>query len=95
LTDCIDIPEVYVWAPDGNITQLTPVETSVDGEEAYKVSFTVDKRGDYIVYATMNVSAIKGEFVDHAKALQDGESLTNATVYVVKYRLSDEAVCSG
>jgi len=131
LFDCIDVPEVYVRAPDGNITQLTPVETSVDGVKAYKVSFTIDKRGDYIVSAAMNVSAIKGEFVDHAKAvihcgqatwigwdaelgdkveiipyirpygieegfvfraraLQDGEPLTNTTVYVVKYRLSDD-----
>lgn len=131
LFDCIDVPEVYVRAPDGNITQLTPVETSVDGVKAYKVSFTVDKRGDYIVSAAMNVTAIKGEFVDHAKAvihcgqatwkgwdaelgdkveiipyirpygieegfvfraraLQDGEPLTNTTVFVVKYRLSDD-----
>ncbi|MGB3458175.1 MAG: DUF4198 domain-containing protein [Halobacteriota archaeon] len=131
LFDCIDVPDVYVRAPDGNITQLTPVETSVDGVKAYKVSFTVDKRGDYIVSAAMNVTAIKGEFVDHAKAvihcgqatwngwdaelgdkveiipyirpygieegfvfraraLQDGEPLTNTTVYVVKYRLSDD-----
>ena len=131
LFDCIDVPEVYVRAPDGNVTQLTPVETSVDGVKAYKVSFTIDKRGDYIVSAAMNVSAIKGEFVDHAKAvihcgqatwkgwdaelgdkveiipyirpygieegfvfraraLQDGEPLTNTTVFVVKYRLSDD-----
>jgi len=131
LFDCIDVPEVYVRAPDGNITQLTPVETSVEGVKAYNVSFTVDKRGDHIVYAAMNVSAIKGEFVDHAKAvihcgqaswngwdaevgdkveiipyirpygleegtvfkaraLQDGEPLINTTVFVVKYRLSED-----
>ena len=131
LFDCIDVPDVYVRAPDGIVTQLTPVETSVDGVKAYKVSFTVDKRGDYIVSAAMNVSAIKGEFVDHAKAvihcgqatwkgwdaelgdkveiipyirpygieegfvfraraLQDGEPLTNTSVFVVKYRLSDD-----
>jgi cobalt/nickel transport protein len=69
LFDCIDVPEVYVRAPDGIVTQLTPVETSVDGVKAYKASFTVDKRGDYIVSATMNVSAIKGNFSDHAKAV--------------------------
>ena len=131
LFDCIDVPEVYVRDPDGIVTQLTPVETSVDGVKAYKVSFIVDKRGDYMVYATMNVSAIKGTFVDHAKAvihcgqaiwkgwdaevgerveiipcmrpygleegavfkaraLQDGEPLINTTVFVVKYRLSDD-----
>jgi len=60
---------VHVRNPDGNVTQLTPVETSVDGVKAYTVSFTVDKRGDYIVYSTMNVTAIKGDFVDHAKAV--------------------------
>jgi len=131
LFDCIDIPAVAVRDPGGNITQLTPVETSVEGVKAYKVSFTVEKRGDYIVYSTMNVSGIKGDFVDHAKAvihcgqaawtgweaelgesveivpyirpygleegavfkaraIQDGEPLTGATVYVVKYRLSDD-----
>ena len=69
LFGCIDTPDVYVRNPDGNVTQLTPVETSVDGVKAYTVSFTVDKRGDYIVYSTMNVTAIKGDFVDHAKAV--------------------------
>ena len=69
LFDCIDTPDVHVRNPDGNITQLTPVETLVDGVKAYTVSFTVDKRGDYIVYSTMNVTAIKGDFVDHAKAV--------------------------
>ncbi len=69
LFDCIDTPDVHVRNPDGNVTQLTPVETSVDGVKAYTVSFTVDKRGDYIVYSTMNVTAIKGDFVDHAKAV--------------------------
>ena len=131
LFDCIDIPEVYVREPDGNIKELIPVETSIEGIKAYNVSFTVDKRGDYIVHATMNVSATNGEFRDHAKAvihngqavwkgwdaelgenveilpyirpygieegsvfraraLQDGEPLTDATVYVVKYRLSGD-----
>ncbi len=131
LFDCIDTPEVYVRDPDGNITQLTSVETSVDGVKAYTASFVVDKRGDYIVYSTMNVTAIKGDFVDHAKAVihcgqaswngwdaelgenveiipyirpygleegfvfrakavQDEKALANATVYVVKYRLSDD-----
>jgi cobalt/nickel transport protein len=131
LFDCIDIPEVYVRDPDGNIKELIHVETSIDGIKAYNVSFTVDKWGDHIVHATMNVSATNGEFRDHAKAvihngqaawkgwdaelgenveivpyirpygieegsvfraraLQDGEPLTDATVYVVKYRLSDD-----
>ena len=69
LFGCIDTPDAYVRSPDGNVTQLTPVETSVAGVKAYTVSFTVDKRGDYIVYSTMNVTAIKGDFVDHAKAV--------------------------
>ena len=69
LFDCIDIPEVHVRDPDGNITQLTPVETSVDGVKAYNVSFRIDKRGDHIVYATMNVSGIKGDFIDHSKTI--------------------------
>lgn len=60
---------MYVRDPDGNITQLTPVETSVDGVKAYIVSFTIDKRGDHIVYATMNVSGIKGDFIDHSKTI--------------------------
>ncbi len=128
---CIDTPEVYVRNPDGNVTQLTPVETSVAGVKAYTVSFTVDTRGDYIVYSTMNVTAIKGDFIDHAKtvihcgqaswngwdaelgenveiipyirpygleegfvfsgrAVQNGAPLADATVYIVKYRLSDD-----
>ncbi len=131
LFDCIDIPDAYVRNPDGNVTQLTPVEVSVDGVKAYTVSFTVDKRGDYIVYSTMNVTAINGDFIDHAKAVihcgqatwrgwdaelgenveiipyirpygleegfvfrgkavQNGAPLANTTVYIVKYRLSDD-----
>lgn len=69
LFGCIDTPDVYVRNPDGNVTQLTTVETSVAGVKAYTVSFTVDNRGDYIVYSTMNVTGIKGEFVDHAKTV--------------------------
>ncbi len=69
LFGCIDTPDVHVRNPDGNVTQLTPVETSVAGVKAYTVSFTVDMRGDYIVYSAMNVTGIKGEFVDHAKTV--------------------------
>ncbi len=67
LFDCPVVPEIYVRDPDGVITQLDPVETTVEGFKAYKVSFTVEKRGDYMIHAILSVP--DHELVDHTKAV--------------------------
>jgi cobalt/nickel transport protein len=51
LFDMASIPEVYVRDPEGAVTALPPTEITVEGKKAYEVSFIVDKRGDWIVYA--------------------------------------------
>ena len=67
LFDCPVVPEVYVRDPDGVTTDLSPSEITVEGVKAYKVSFTVEKRGDYIIHAKLNVP--DHELVDHTKAI--------------------------
>ncbi|MCW7076303.1 MAG: DUF4198 domain-containing protein [Candidatus Syntrophoarchaeum sp.] len=67
LFDCPVVPEVYVRDPEGVITQLDPVETTVEGFKAYKVSFRIEKRGDYIVHASLSVP--EHELVDHTKTV--------------------------
>jgi len=68
LFDSPAIPEVYVRDPDGGITQLDPVETTVEGFKVYKVSFTIEKRGDYIIHATMDVKE-EHDLIDYTKAV--------------------------
>jgi len=67
LFDCPVVPEVYVRDPDGVVTVLNPTKISVEGVEAYKVSFIVGMRGDYIIHAKLNVS--EHELIDHTKAV--------------------------
>lgn len=51
LFDMTSTPEVGVRDPEGNIKILTPTEITIEGKKAYKVSFTVDKMGDWVIYA--------------------------------------------
>ncbi len=67
LFDCPVVPEVYVRDPDGVVTNLDPSEIEVEGVKAYKVSFTVEKRGDYILHAKLNVPDHK--LLDHTKTI--------------------------
>lgn len=65
--DMTSVPEVYVRAPDGTVTPLTPTEMTVSGYKAYEVSFTVDQRGDWIVYAKYEDEGEK--LIDYVKAV--------------------------
>ena len=57
--DMATIPEVSVMKPDGTVEELNTTEITVDGMDedgnpgtfvAYKASFTVDQRGDSVVF---------------------------------------------
>ena len=59
LFDMATVPEVSVMKPDGTVEQLTTEEITVDGMDedgelgtfkSYKASFTVDQRGDTVVF---------------------------------------------
>jgi len=67
LFDMTSIPVVSVRDPKGAVTQLPPTEITVQGVKAYKVSFTVDKLGDWIVSATYEDEGEK--LVDYVKAV--------------------------
>ena len=71
LFDMASVPEVSVRDPEGAVTVLTPTEITVGepGEEkkAYEVSFTVDKRGDWVVFAKYKDEGEK--LTDYVKAV--------------------------
>jgi len=67
LFDCPVAPKVNLRNPEGSVTVLTPSEITVEGEKAYQVSFTVEKLGDYIVYAEL--VAEEHGLIDYAKTV--------------------------
>lgn len=61
-----------VVEPDGTKTPLTPTQITVEGSEAWKLSFTPSERGDYVVYADFETLVVPEEEVaweDHVKAI--------------------------
>jgi len=61
-----------VVGPDGTRTALTPSQITVEGHDAWKLSFTPAERGDYIVYADFETLVVPEEEVaweDHVKAI--------------------------
>jgi cobalt/nickel transport protein len=68
LFDCPEELDVSVMDPDSVVTPLTPSEITVEGVKAYEVSFTVEKLGDYVVYARLNASEEHG-LIDYTKAV--------------------------
>ena len=74
--DAPNVDEAGVIKPDGTITALSTTQLEVTGVEgkanAYKLSFTPDIRGDYIVYADMEAIEVEEEDIiweDHVKAV--------------------------
>lgn len=67
LFDMTSTPEVSVRDPEGNVKKLSPTEITVEGKKAYKVSLTIDKLGDWIVYAKYKDKDEK--LVDHVKII--------------------------
>lgn len=74
--DMASVPEVSVRKPDGTIEQLTTEEITVEGMDeegnpgtfvAYKASFTVDQRGDSIVFVRYEDEDQK--LTDYVKAI--------------------------
>jgi len=74
--DMASAPEVSVRKPDGTVEELTTTEITVDGMDeegnagtfvAYKASFTVDQRGDSVVFVKYED---EGEnLIDYTKAV--------------------------
>lgn len=81
-----DVPAITgvgVVKPNGTKDTLSTTDITVTGEEgnakAYKVSFTPDKRGDYIIYADFEALHVEEEEVtweDHVKAIIHYEGST-------------------
>ncbi len=74
--DAPSIENAQVLKPDGSKLDLTPAEITVSGAEgsskAWKVTFTPDIKGDYILYADFEVLVVEEEDVaweDHVKAI--------------------------
>jgi cobalt/nickel transport protein len=64
-----DCPQVNVTLrdPEGNVKTLTPERVEVEGVKAWKVSFKVDKMGDYIV--TVKLKEDQHNLIDYTKAV--------------------------
>ncbi|KXA93511.1 hypothetical protein AKJ64_00360 [candidate division MSBL1 archaeon SCGC-AAA259E17] len=60
-------PEVHVRKPDGTVKELTPTSTTVQGKKAYSVTYTVDQRGDHIIY--VKLTAPEHGLIDYTKAV--------------------------
>lgn len=72
LFDCPESLKVQLRDPEGAVTTLNPSETTVEGEKAFDVTFTVEKLGDYIVAAEL-VEEDHG-LIDYTKAvIHNGE----------------------
>jgi cobalt/nickel transport protein len=76
LFDMGSIPAVSVMKPDGTVEELTTTEITVDGMDeegnpgtfvAYKASFTVDQRGDSVVF--VNYEDEDENLIDCTKAV--------------------------
>ncbi|MCW3133459.1 MAG: DUF4198 domain-containing protein [Methanophagales archaeon] len=74
--DMASTPEVSVMKPDGTIEELTTTQITVDGMDeegnpgnfvAYKASFTVDQRGDSVVFVRYEDEDQK--LTDYVKAI--------------------------
>jgi len=66
LFDCPNV-EVSLRDPDGVTKPLTPEPVTVEGVKAWKVSFKVEKMGDYIV--TVKLVAEEHGLIDYAKTI--------------------------
>jgi cobalt/nickel transport protein len=66
LFDCPNV-EVTLRDPEGVVTKLTPEEVTVEGVKAWKVSFKVEKMGDYIV--AVKLYAKDHNLLDYTKAI--------------------------
>lgn len=66
LFDCPDV-DVSLRDPDGVVTNLTPESVTLEGVKAWKVSFKVDKMGDYIV--SVKLYAEEHNLLDYTKAI--------------------------
>ncbi len=66
LFDCPNV-EVTLRDPDGNVKTLTPKPVEVEGVKAWKVSFKVEKMGDYIV--AVKLYAKDHNLLDYTKAI--------------------------
>lgn len=75
LFDCPGKPDVSVTKPDGSTVDLTPSETTVQGFKAYKVSYTVDQRGDHVISVELDAGGDHG-LIDYTKAvIHSGEEV--------------------
>ena len=59
--DASAIAAAGVVEPDGTKTALTPSQITVEGNQAWKLSFTPAERGDYIVYADFETLIVPEE----------------------------------
>jgi len=66
LFDCPAV-EVTLRDPEGNVKTLTPEEVTLEGVKAWKVSFKVEKMGDYIV--AVKLYAEDHNLLDYTKAI--------------------------
>lgn len=66
-------PAIWVRGPEGKTEKLSPHKITVEGKRVWEVSFTAEKRGDYIVY--VDLQAKEHETFDHLKTIIhcDGE----------------------
>lgn len=67
LFDMTSVPKVSVRDPEGNNKVLPTSEITVGGKKAYKVSFTVDKMGDWILHAEYEDEG--EELIDYVKTI--------------------------
>ncbi|MCK4443243.1 MAG: DUF4198 domain-containing protein [Thermoplasmata archaeon] len=70
--DAPAITDSGVVKPDGTKSALTPSQITVDGKEAWELSFTPSEKGDYIVYADFGTIVVPEEEIaweDHVKAI--------------------------
>jgi cobalt/nickel transport protein len=70
--DAPNITSSGVVNPDGTKTSLSPTEITVNGNKAWKLSFTPDIKGDYVVYADFEALVVEEEEIaweDHVKAI--------------------------
>lgn len=67
LFDCPADLEVSLMDPEGGVTKLTPSEIKVGDKTAYKVSFTIEKLGDFLLCAKLTEE--EHGLVDYTKAV--------------------------
>lgn len=67
LFDCPENLQVSIRKPDGTKKELTPSETTIQGHQAYEVSYTVDQRGDSII--SVRLVAQDHGLIDYTKTI--------------------------